>query len=247
MVTAMDHPRRLVVVCLAALASTRGFAFDRFVRGSGKIVTERREATGVARVDVGGAFEVEIRQGTQEGIELSGDDNLLPLIETRLEGAAGARTLKIKARDDVQWSSSQPIRVRIDLVNLTALDLGGSGRVVATGLHAQRLDVAIGGPGRVALAGLDAERLLVNIGGSGRLSSDGHAKALSINIGGSGDCLLAQLAVDDVNISIAGSGSAEVNADKKLAVSIAGSGRVRYNGAATPSASISGSGSVKRL
>ena len=247
----MHYPARRFVlvslVSLASLASTGAFAAWRTVQGSGKIVTEHREATGLARVAVGGDFEVEIRQGSKEGIELTGDDNLLPLVETRLEGPADARVLRIETRDHIDWSSKQPIRIRIDLVTLSGIDLGGSGRVAAAGLHTKVLDVAIGGSGAVTLAGLEAERLGVSIGGSGRIGADGRAKAVAVRIGGSGDGDLGKLVADDVSVTIGGSGSATVNAVQTLKGVIAGSGRVRYSGAAVPSIKVAGSGSVDQI
>jgi len=238
--------RRFALVALASLASAPAFA-SQTVRGSGKTVTEHREATGIDRVAVGGDFEVEIRQGTKEGVDLTGDDNLLPLIETRIEGAAGSRTLQIRTRDDVDLTSTQPIRIGIDLVNVSAINLGGSGKIGANGLHAKGLAVAVGGSGSVTLHGLDAESLQVSIGGSGRMGGDGRAKAVAIKIGGSGECELAKMVADDVSVTIGGSGSADVNANQTLKGVIAGSGRVRYTGAATPSITIAGSGSVKRV
>ena len=246
----MNHVRRLAIASLAslgALACTASFAAWRTVEGSGTIVTQHREATGLARVSVGGDFEVEIRQGAKEGIELTGDDNILPLVETRLDGPVGARVLTIRTRDNADWSTRQPIKVRVDLLTLTGIDVGGSGHVVSNGLHTSRLDVAIGGSGAVALPKLDAERLDVDIGGSGRVGADGRTKAVAVSIGGSGNCDLGQLAAGDVRVSIGGSGSARVNAAQSLNVSIAGSGQVRYTGAATPSVSVVGSGSVDRL
>jgi len=241
----MNDRRLVLAACLAAL-SLPGFAAERTVRGSGRIATERRAASGFERIAIGGAFEVELRQGSAEGVEMSGDDNLLALIETRVEGTIGSRTLKIAPKPDVNLDPTQPVRIRIDLVHLVALDLGGASKVSATGLHVAKLAVAIGGSGGVMLAGLDAERLSVSVGGSGRVSADGRSKSASISIAGSGQGALAGLAVDDVAIDIAGSGSAEVQANQRLRIAIAGSGRVRHTGAAVPSVSIVGSGDVRR-
>ena len=243
----MNHPkRRTVLVALAAAASNRAIAFDRAVRGSGRVVTERRPASGFDRLSISGSFRVEIRQGALESVELSGDDNLLALVETSLEGAAGAATLRIRPKDDAQLEPTQPLRVRIDLMRLSAIDIGGASQVTASGLHATRLGVSIGGTGGVDLADLEAERLAINIGGSGRVSADGRAGALAVNVGGSGDCSLSRFVVEEAKVSIAGSGKAEVSVSKQLTVSIAGSGLVTYTGAAVPRVSIVGSGKVQR-
>jgi hypothetical protein len=243
----MKHPqRRSVLIALAAGASTRAMAFDRTVRGSGRVVTERRVASGFDRLSIAGSFQVEIHQGALEGVELSGDDNLLALVETKVEGTAGSAVLRIRPKDDVQLEPTQPLRVRIDLMRVAAIDLGGASHVTAPGLHASRLGVSIGGTGSVDLAGLQAERLAVNIGGSGRVSADGKAGSLAVNVGGSGDCSLSRFVVDEAKVSIAGSGKAEVNVGRQLSVSIAGSGQVTHTGAAVPQVSIVGSGRVQR-
>ena len=246
----MNHVRRLALVSLASLgtlASTLASAAWRTVEGSGTIVTQHRDATGLSRVAVGGDFEVEIRQGTREGIELTGDDNILPLVETRMEGPAGARLLTIATRDNVDWSSRKPIRVRVDLLTLSGLELGGGGHVVANGLHTSALSVSVGGSGAISLPGLATDRLSASIGGSGRIGSDGRANAVVIHIGGSGDCDFGQLAAGDVTVAIGGSGSATVNASRSLTGAIGGSGNIRYKGAVTPTVQVGGSGSVVRL
>ncbi|MDQ2928467.1 MAG: head GIN domain-containing protein [Caldimonas sp.] len=238
--------RRTVLIGLAAAASGHAFAADRTVHGSGHSGTDKRALSGFDRIAISGSFQVEIHQGTQEGLELIGDDNLLALVETKVEGSPGSATLRIRAAGDTQLDPTRPIRVRIDLIRIAAIDLGGSSRVTAPGLHAARLGVSIGGTGSVDLTGLDAGRLAVNIGGSGHASADGKASTLAINIGGSGDCSLPRLIAEEAKIDIAGSGKAEVNVSRQLRVSIAGSGHVRYAGTAVPSVSIVGSGKVER-
>ena len=240
----MNDRRLVLAACLAAL-SAPAFA-ERKVAGSGRMATERRAVGGFDRIAIAGAFEVELHQGSSEGVELVGDDNLLALVETRLEGAAGSRTLKIAPKPEVDLAPSQAIRVRIDLVQLTAIDMGGSSTLAATGLHVAKLSVAMGGSGSMKLTALDAERLSLSLGGSGRAQADGRAKSASLSIGGSGQVACAGLAVDEVSVNIAGSGSAEVQANQRLSISIAGSGRVRHTGAAVPTVSIVGSGDVRR-
>jgi hypothetical protein len=240
----MNARRRLLATALAAL-SLPVFARQE-ARGSGRVTSERRSVTGFDRIAVAGGFELELRQGSGEGVELTGDDNLLDLVETRIEGS-GAATLQIHPRRDVDLRPSQPIRIRIDLVRLTSIELAGASTVKANGLRTAKLALSIGGAGDVAISGLEAERLAVNVGGSGKVVVDGRSGEASLSIAGSGRVALPALAADDVSISIAGSGSAEVRAERRLKISIAGSGRVRHSGAAEPTVSIVGSGDVRRV
>ena len=56
------------------------------VAGSGKVATETRAVVGFDAIALRGSITLELRQGEREGLELSADDNLLPLIETRVVG-----------------------------------------------------------------------------------------------------------------------------------------------------------------
>ena len=97
----MNARRRLLVVSLAAV-SLPAFAASREVRGSGRVTSERRSVADFDRLAVAGAFEIELRQGSVEGVELTGDDDLLPLIETVVEVRDGSRSLKISPRRDAR-------------------------------------------------------------------------------------------------------------------------------------------------
>jgi hypothetical protein len=247
----MNARRRLLAASLLAAGSAAvslpAIAASREVRGSGRLTSERRSVADFDRLWVEGDFEIELRQGSVEGVELTGDDDLLPLVETVVEARDGSRALKISPRRGTDLRPSQPIRIRIDLIRLSGIGLAGSSRVTASGLRSARLSLSLGGSGDIALAALEAERLAVSIGGSGRVAVDGHSPEAAITIGGSGRAQLADLAADDVSVTIGGSGAADVRAERRLKVMIAGSGRVRYSGAAVPAISIVGSGDVRRL
>lgn len=242
----MNERRLLLAAGLVAL-SLPALATSREVRGSGRVTSERRTLADFDRLSVAGAFEIELRQGSVEGVELTGDDDLLPLVETVVEGREGGRSLRISPRRGHDLQPSQPIRIRVDLIHLNDIALAGASRVKATGLRTGKLGLSLGGSGDIALAALEAERLAVNIGGSGRVTVAGRSPQASLTIGGSGRATLADLAADDVSVSIAGSGAADVRAERRLKVSIAGSGRVRHSGAAVPAVSLVGSGDVRRL
>jgi len=242
----MNARRRLLAASLATLCLPV-FAAPREVRGSGRVTSERRSVTDFDRLLVTGDFEIELRQGGVEGVELTGDDDLLPLIETLVEMRDGSRSLRISPRRDTDLRPSQPIRIRVDLIRLGSIGLSGGSRLKASGLRTARLSLSLGGSGDIALSGLEAERVAVNIGGSGRVTVEGRSPEAALTIGGSGRAMLADLAADDVSVTIAGSGAADVRAERRLKVTIAGSGRLRHSGAAAPTVSIVGSGDVRRL
>ena len=187
-------------------------------------------------------MKVVLRQGTREGVAVSADDNLLPLIETTVERG----TLKIGPKKGTSYSTRNPVTVTVDFVTLKELTVGGSGDVVAQGIKAAALDVAIGGSGSVRFPDLQARTLSLAIGGSGDFETSGRAQKFSIGVGGSGSVRADRLDADEVSVSIGGSGDASVRANRTLDVSVGGSGDVVYSGDAVVKASIAGSGSVKK-
>jgi hypothetical protein len=222
------------------------FGSGERVTGSGTAATESRTVSGFQAIALRSSMKLVLRQGSREGIELRADNNLLPLIETRVVDRNGMPTLEIAARKGVSLSPKLPIVATIDLVTLRALAITGSGEVVAEALKTAGLALAITGSGDVRLKQLAADEVSAKISGSGDIELAGRTAKLSISISGSGDVNTRQLEADDVSVSVAGSGDANVNARKTLSVSIAGVGDVKYSGDAVVKSSIAGRGHVTK-
>jgi hypothetical protein len=244
--TVARRPFLTLAALAVAGAAPLAFAADS-VQGSGVAKTERRDVGAFVGVAVGSSFTVVLRPGSREAIEIVADDNVLPLIETKVRGSGDERTLQIDFVRNARVEPRTPIVVTVDVVRLERLALGGSGSIDGKSIKTAKLQAAIGGSGSIGLGGLDVGDLTVSIGGSGSFRADGQARSLAVNIGGSGHCDAERLAAGDVTVAMAGSGDARVHADNALKASIAGSGDVYYSGAATPHVAIVGSGRVKKL
>jgi len=232
---------------LALLPFARSAAAQTLVKGSGVAATQRRDIGAFVGVGLGAPFAVVLRAGAREAIEIVADDNILALVQTRLEGSGSERRLQIDLPRDTRVEPRTPVVVTIDYVRLEDLALGGAGSITARSMRAPKLEAAIGGSGKIDLGDLDAGNLTVAIGGSGTFRADGKARTLSVSIGGSGRCDAERLVANDVSVSVAGSGDTRVRAETALRASIAGSGDVHHSGAAIPQVAIVGSGRVKRI
>ena len=229
----------------AALLALAGSAHAAVI-GSGKLQTDTRAASGFQAISLKTSAKLVLRQGSREGVELRADDNILPLIETRVVDGAGGPTLEIRSRDGASYSAKSMPVITVDLIKLNALSVSGSGDVISDGLKSPALKIAISGAGDIRLNKLAVDELGVKVSGSGDIHFSGRAAKLAVAIAGSGDVDSAGLEADDVSISISGSGGANVNARKALTVSIAGSGDVVYTGDVVPRTSIAGIGTVKK-
>jgi hypothetical protein len=245
----MHSPRRtLLAAGLGLLLGPRlAFARGDAVKGSGVAATQRRDVGSFSAITLGAPVSVVLRAAARESIEIVGDDNVLPLIETRVRGTGTGRSLQIDLPAGAQIDPRIPVVVTVDYVGIEAIALSGSGRITASAMKAGKLDASVGGSGSISLPGLAASELAVSIGGSGVFTGDGRTGQLALGIGGSGRCDAEKLIADDVSVSMAGSGQARVHADRSLRATIVGSGVVWFSGAAAVAVSSVGSGQVKRI
>lgn len=215
--------------------------------GSGKSATENRTVGDFQAVSTNGSIDLIVRQGAQTAVQVTADDNLLPLLETVVEpGKDGNGVLKVGwKRGENIWHRGR-VTVNVTLPKLASLATAGSGDIQVEAFQTPSLSVAVAGAGNAQLKGLATEELGIRISGSGNVGGQGKATKVKVSIAGSGDVKLMDMSADDVSVSIAGSGDAAVNAGKTLSVSIAGSGDVVYSGDAQVKSSVAGSGSVKK-
>lgn len=236
----------LVSVALLALVGLPLAAQAADAKGSGKVASETRTLPEFQAIELSGSMDLKIRQGTPQSVQVEADDNLLPLLETVVEGTGA------DARLSIQWKRWQNIRTRakvsvtVVMPKLNAASLKGSGDLQLEAFSTPALKLSISGAGDARIKDLSTEDLVVSLSGSGDVAGQGKAKRLKISIAGSGDVRLAELQSDEVRVNIAGSGDAAVNAQKILDVSIAGSGDVSYVGSPSVKSSVAGSGSVSK-
>lgn len=250
----MNSPRRLFALGLVAATVFSGSAQawswtinSERVTGNGDIATEARDTGAFDGVSLTGGFNVVIRQGSGNKVEVKADRNLLPLIETRVVDGSKGRTLEISPKKGVNVHSSNNPSFTIEMPALRSISVAGSGTVKVEAMKTGGVDASIAGSGDIRFTGLDAERLGMKVSGSGDIVAAGRCGNATVSIAGSGDVKAADLVAEEVKVSIAGSGDAQVNATRKLHVSIAGSGDVKYAGSPEISSSIAGSGKVRRI
>jgi hypothetical protein len=234
---------RLLIAFLCGAFVAASPVLAETAKGNGAIRTQSRAVSGFTGIGLGLHARVEVKQGATEGLTIEADENLLPLIETKVEHGS----LEIKPVRRNLSLESTAIKLIVQVKQLDAIAVGGSGTVVSDALRGTALKVDIGGSGLVDIKRLDASSVAVNIGGSGDARLAGAVKKLAIAIGGSGGVAAPALLADEVQVSIAGSGDAAVAARSSLDVTIAGTGNVKYSGDPSISQTIVGSGRVKRV
>ena len=194
-------------------------------KGSGVIKEESRAVANFSRLVVALPVKVTLSQGATESLSISGDDNLLPLMITRVSGDE----LIIEGDKSRGFSTKKEIKIRLTVKSLNGIDIKGSGDVIGDRLKSDKLDIAIAGSGDVKFNSVNADQFRIAIKGSGDVKIDAlESKTVSADIHGSGDIRLPAVQAVQVSISIKGSGdiTAAGNSDK-VDIEVMGSGDVR--------------------
>lgn len=249
--------RRLFAIAALSLAATTtatatqawslNFGSGERVSGSGEVATESRDLGSFDGVALTGGFKVLVRQAPTGKLELKGDKNLLQYIETRVIDGSKGRTLEIGPKKGYNLSTTVTPQITIDMAQLRAVAISGSGDVRVEAMKTPTVDASISGSGDIKFIDLNSDHLALRVAGSGDIMAAGRTGSLSISVAGSGDVKTRALEANEVKVSIAGSGDAQVQAVKTLKVSISGSGDVAYLGSPEISMSVAGSGKVKKL
>lgn len=231
-----------VIVILITTVSCRYIGGKR-VRGSGVVKTEGRNVGNFKGVASHGSYDVYVSSGPIS-VRVEGDDNLLPYIETRVDGG----TLNIDTRQGYWLSSNAEIKVYVSAPDFSSIQSYGSGNIISQSkiTGASQLKLGITGSADIVME-VDAPEIIAVIDGSGNIKLKGETKAFTGKVLGSGNVRAMELKAEDGTIRIMGSGDAELFATNTLDVDVTGSGSVRYKGEAKTNSSIAGSGSLTHV
>ena len=221
------------------------FGSGQRVVGSGRIVEERRALAGFAAVQLNGPIDVELRASDRDAVTVRSDDNIAPLIDTRVSGG-DIPVLEIGIAPGASFRSSHAPVVIVQFRAISALVMRGSGNVRADRLAADDFAVSMSGSGDAHLESLEARRFAAVLAGSGNLTVAGHAAEQAFKLSGSGDVDAARLEGRGVQVAISGSGDASVNASASLDATVAGSGDVVYRGSPRITQRVRGTGSIQK-
>ena len=213
------------------------------IRGTGRVVQEKREVSGFTEVRLASVGELSLAQGDRESLTIEAEDNILPRIRTDVEGGA----LVIRTERGVSISPTVTVRYTLTVRELSGLELSGSGKIKTGTIRSQDFKVRLPGSGDIRIDGLTADSLTAVISGSGSINVPGKVVRQEVRISGSGDYDATNLQSQSGNVRVSGSGDCTLWIENDLAAAISGSGRVDYYGNPKVTQHISGSGKVRNV
>jgi hypothetical protein len=233
-----------VLLSVAFLAGSCRFVSGERVRGNGNLKTESRNETGFKGVEQHGSFDLFVSTGATTTVRIEGDENILPYIETYVDGDI----LKIDTKDGYWLSPKRQVKIFVTAPDYNRIKSYGSGNIIGENkiVSTSKLDLGVSGSADIKME-VDAPEIDADITGSGNLNLNGKTRIFHSSVSGSGNIRAYDLLSEETRVRVAGSGNADVYASVSLDVNVAGSGDVRYKGNGKVSSSIAGSGDVKKV
>ncbi len=235
------------IFCL--IFSLPAVAQQKRITGSKNYITEQRKISTFNAISVTGSPDVEYTQTSgSPSLEVYGSDNILPVLETIVEGKTlhirfkkntniqNSGTLKIKvsgpALEKVSITGSGDVTFKNGMTSNAALSLSitGSGDIDGKGISVSELNVSVTGSGDVRARDVKANNVSAKVTGSGDITLSGEAQEATYRVSGSGDITASSLVTRRVDAQISGSGDIKCHATEFLKGRVSGSGDIGYKG-----------------
>ncbi|MCW3093963.1 MAG: hypothetical protein JWP81_5032 [Ferruginibacter sp.] len=210
-------------------------------RGSGNIVTEKRNTGDFKGISVGGAFEVELKSGPATEVVVESDDNVIHDIETKVSGDV----LKIRTKNGHGFNNAH-FKVFVTAPEINSLEISGAAHLKAIDelKSTRKISFDVSGAGGCK-ASVDAPEVNAEISGAGNIELSGRTKDYNAEVSGSGDLKSADLKSESTVVKATGAGSARVHASVRLKANASGAGNIYYRGGANVEMKTSGAGNIK--
>ncbi len=228
----------LLIIVISAVSCRED---RRWIKGEGNNVTNTRMPSGFKGINLSMDATVEVYRDSVFRVELTGQQNILNVIETYSKG----NSLYIGVERFTVIRKHNPITIRVYMPEIENLDVSGSGLISCVGnFNSYRLYTNISGSGDIVYRGSVSRLFSANISGSGSIRNESSAVCSEAiyTISGSGNINAEWLKAIDVDARISGSGDQRIYATGSLKASISGSGDIYYRGSPSINSHISGSG-----
>ncbi len=175
------------------------------VKGNGNLASEMRKLSNFKAIEITiGYDKIIVNCGEEPSIHISGDENILPLITTRISKGI----LKIESDSTFETKADSEI-----IINVKSLK-----------------EFTFDGVGETVIQNVNSKKFTCKINGVGSCDLNGKVKSFNISVNGVVSVNARQLIADDVVANLNGVGSVKLYAKNSLNASVNGIGGLTYFG-----------------
>jgi hypothetical protein len=196
--------------------------------GSGNLETEEYAFTNFTRVEIGSAFEFEIKQSSSYSINVTADDNVIDYVQVYKDG----QTLKIKL-GGIPSLRLVTLRASVTIPQLHGLTVSGASRgTVYDFSSTEDLDITVSGASRLT-GDITAGDVDFDISGASTIQLEGSANDMDAIVSGASLFKLGGFIVNNADVNISGASTGTINLTGRLDADLSGASRLLYIGEPT--------------
>ncbi len=193
--------------------------------GSGVVVSQSRDASGFTAVTVSGPLRLVLEQAATESLEVTAEDNVLPLVQTEVRGdrlflGLGSHTKSL--------SLTREVVCRVRARQVSDVTASGAARAEVGGIDGEQLSTALSGAATAVVRGT-AQRLKADVSGASRLDA-GSLQSRSAEAVVAGASYALVRAADALTANVSGASVLEYLGDPVLTPVVSGASVVRRVG-----------------
>lgn len=236
--------KKIITVFLPAFVLLNACMNGHRVKGDGNMTTKTIRQGDFNGVELNSSFDVYLTQGSEAGVRIEAEQNILSYIDVHVENGV----LKIGSKENVWLDPGRTVKIYITAPSYNSIQNTGSGSVTGQTkiTNDTKLKLGQSGSGELSLD-VDAPEITADISGSGTVTLSGETKKISAVLTGSGDIKAFDLKSEESHLQMTGSGDIEIYASVELDVRITGSGDIHYKGSPQVKSNITGSGEVTKV
>lgn len=207
--------------------------------------TQHRDVSGFTQVQIKGALNATIREGSGFSVELTAEPSDQARIKTYVRG--DTLVIDTAGADRRGWRSDRDASATITLPHFSGVAVNGAGDVTVDGVHANVAALTLQGAGSIHFSG-EAKKVAVNLSGAGEVSfAPGHTESLNVTLSGAGEVKAKALVARTASVDLRGTGAVELTADGgPLSLGMHGIGSITWYGTSSAvSSNTGGIGSIQ--
>lgn len=188
------------------------------------MTSEARSVPSFSAIVVTGSVDVYLSQGEENSVTVEADQNLLAIIQTKVEDDI----LRIFEQKNIRKADARKVYVTFREIN-SLIAQGATDVYGRTPIHTESLEVGISGASDVTLE-VYTEELICRISGAADGTLTGEARAMIARVTGSSDLTASDLITQTCQVEASGASDAQVHATESLDAKASGSSDIEYRG-----------------
>jgi len=193
------------------------------------------------KLEMGHAFVIEVKQGTEFSIQAKGDKRNLEDLEAMVSDG------KLRIRYKNSANRHYTTYLYITMPHLEEVDFSGASKATITGFSEITSFKMILQGASMCQMQLSAANFDLNISGASKLEIvGGSANKITANISGASFLDASWIKTEEALLDVSGASTAKVDVNKRLEVVASGASTVRYKGNPIVESSLSGASQIEK-